>query len=350
MADFSDVKEERYEYNGSQPFLVSQTLQTRTGYRGRRQYNKLGELRAHAVGYLKSQKICRNRKSSTSGSPVSPVSFQQPEYFIGRQRISRTAVRNDATRKFYQELANTNALLPLMLKERQQTIDMVTEKVMKLVAIKRNFLREMRKSWKGNDHRIVQNRWLEYRYGWLPTIMDIDTLINKPLGNPHAKVSGFAMVRYDDHGYKIGEEELDQNGALLYKVQSIVIPKDPFMKTASQYGIANPGLVLWEMVPYSFVVDWVFDVGGYLEHLGALNGLELVDPITSELHEFFQQSYAPPRSGLTSSYGSYKGKIGGRSLGVPSYPNPFIPNNGMNLTRFLDAAALLKGQFDRFRR
>lgn len=348
MADVSDINERRYVYNGTLAFLISEDLQSRIGYRGKRTYTKLGNLAAHPVSYTKSKRLCRPIRNSTSGSPVGSVPSKPPGHLTSG--VTAAAVINDATIKFYAEAANTNALLPLMLKERQQTIDMVTEKVYKLLALKKNFLREIRKSWKGNDHRIVQDRWLEYRYGWLPTLGDINTLINKPLGIPGTLCKGSASKSYDTNGYKEGGWKYDQNGRISAHVQALLIVKDPFLKSASQYGIANPSLVIWEAVPYSFVVDWVFNVGGYLEHLGALNGFEVINPTHSWSHTFFQQTYFPAQPGLTSGYGSYKGRFGERKLGIPSYPNPLIPQNGMNLFRYFDAAALLKGQFDRFRR
>lgn len=349
MADKSDKTERQYIYNGTLKFLVGETHWQRNGYRGKRRYTKLGNLAANPVQWEKTQKTCRPIANSATGSPLSDVPFKLPGHLVPPGLSARSCI-DDATIKFYNEAANTNALLPLILKERQQTIDMVAEKVMKLAAMKRNFLREMRKSWRTNDHKVVQNRWLEYRYGWLPTIADINTLVNKPLGLPGVVCSGRATRRYDKSGYKEGGWEYDQNGTISALVQALLLPKDPFMKTGAQYGITNPSLVAWEMVPYSFVVDWVFNVGGYLEHLGALNGLEVINPTYSWRHTFYQQSFRSAQTGLTSGYGSYKGSFGARSLGVPSYPNPFTPNNGMNLSRYIDAAALLKGQFDRFRR
>lgn len=345
MADISDSNEKRYIYNGTLAFLVSETNQTRTGYRGKRTYTKLGNLAAHPVLWEKTRRTCRPIADSSSGSPVSSVPVKSPGFLGGNAQ----SLINEATISFYEKAANTNALLPLMLKERQQTIDMVTEKIYKLVALKKNFLREIRKSWKGNDHRIVQQRWLEYRYGWIPTLIDIDNLVNKELGLPGAVCEGQAFRSYNTTDYKEGGWTYNQNGFISARVQALLIPKDPFMKTGAQYGITSPGLVAWELVPYSFVVDWVFGIGGYLEHLGALNGLEMINPTYSWRHSFHQETYIPSRTGLTSGYGSYKGSFGERKLGVPRYPNPFMPNNGMNLFRFFDAAALLKGQFDRFR-
>lgn len=350
MAEPTDRDDRRYIYNGTIKFLIYHQRWTRTGYTGKRVYNKLGNLAAHPVTYVKTQFGGRPMAASATGFPVSSIVQKDHFYMSSRVGVGAQQCIDEATVRFYKQAANTNALLPLMLKERQKTIDMVTEKVIKLVRIKRNFLREMRKSWRTNDHKLVQNRWLEYRYGWIPTVMDINTLVNKPLGIPGTVCRGFSIKRYDSSGYREGDWHYSQTGTFTSQVSAFLTPKDPFMKTASQYGIANPALVVWEMVPYSFAVDWVFDIGGYLEHLGALNGLERINPTYSWKHTFHQEAYAKARPTLTSGYSYYRGTYGDRKVGTPPYPNPFIPNNGMNLTRFFDAAALLKGQFDRFRR
>lgn len=337
-------------YGGPYGYLISNTHRWRNGYKGPRTYTKLGNLAANPVQFEKTEIRNRLMRETSSNTPVSPSPSKPPDYLSSKSGVTVTDLLDEASKKFYQEAANTNALLPLMLVERQKTIDMVTEKVYKLVALKKRFLKEIKKSWRGNDHSIVQKRWLEYRYGWLPILGDIDNLINKPLGIPGSLVKVGAIKRYESSGHQEGGWDFSQNGTIRVSVQALLIAKDPFQKTASQYGIANSNLIAWELMPYSFVADWIFSIGGYLEHLGALNGLEMINPTHSWRHSFHQEAYIEPRHGLTSGYGSYKGYLGGRALGVPAYPNPFVPNNGMNIFRFLDAAALLKEQFDRIRK
>ena len=44
---------------------------------------------------------------------------------------------------------------------------------------------------------------------------------------------------------------------------------------ARQLGLADPATVVWELIPYSFVVDWFIPIGSYLENLNqipTLNG------------------------------------------------------------------------------
>jgi len=45
----------------------------------------------------------------------------------------------------------------------------------------------------------------------------------------------------------------------------------------SQTGFLNPINLVWEILPFSFVVDWFLPIGPYLEAASAFNGLEFVD-------------------------------------------------------------------------
>jgi len=50
----------------------------------------------------------------------------------------------------------------------------------------------------------------------------------------------------------------------------------PQVAFLAQTGFTNPINLLWEVIPYSFVVDWLLPIGPYLEQLHAWDGLEFV--------------------------------------------------------------------------
>jgi hypothetical protein len=50
--------------------------------------------------------------------------------------------------------------------------------------------------------------------------------------------------------------------------------RDASLKQLSQLGITNPALLVWELIPYSFVIDWLIPVGDFLSSLDALVGVE----------------------------------------------------------------------------
>ena len=267
----------------------------------------------------------------------------------------RRALQGEAAAKWYSELANTNALLPLMFKERQKTVDLVAKKVLYFARIRKNFVAGMLKHLKGDKkarHEIMESKWLEYRYGWLPTLADINTLLNQPLGLPSARVYArrFKTINYDNGRDGSSLERLVANGNFYESYGAYVYPKGVNMQVATQYGIANPALVLWEMVPFSFAVDWFLDIGGYLESLGALNGLEIDDywrTYGGSIHVV--KSFKANTSysgGYSNLYQTNATRIKERAV----YPNPLVPSNGLNLTRFFDAVALVDTMFGKSKR
>lgn len=48
------------------------------------------------------------------------------------------------------------------------------------------------------------------------------------------------------------------------------------LATASSLGLTNPAFVIWDMIPYSHVIDWGIGVGNYLNNLDALAGVKRV--------------------------------------------------------------------------
>lgn len=58
------------------------------------------------------------------------------------------------------------------------------------------------------------------------------------------------------------------------RIKCRYVIRDASLKTLAQVGITNPAATVWELIPYSFVFDWIIPVGGYLESLDALIGVE----------------------------------------------------------------------------
>lgn len=56
-----------------------------------------------------------------------------------------------------------------------------------------------------------------------------------------------------------------------------LLVSDPSVVTAGELGLTNPALVAWELVPYSFVVDWFLPIGDWLQAQTSLLGLSFSD-------------------------------------------------------------------------
>jgi hypothetical protein len=143
-----------------------------------------------------------------------------------------------------------------------------------------------RKSAQGSDLRqFAASTWLEYSYGWKPLLSDVyaqaENLARYMTNNGYvvreAKASAHAEKVY---------EELKTEPNLYYKTRKRVVVsnrvsytvryriQDGANKVANTFGLSNPALVAWELVPFSFVADWFLPIGDFLDNLTAYNGLE----------------------------------------------------------------------------
>lgn len=56
---------------------------------------------------------------------------------------------------------------------------------------------------------------------------------------------------------------------------------DTFSRDVNRVGLANPALIAWEVVPWSFIVDWGIPVANTLEAMTATHGLKFVGGFVS---------------------------------------------------------------------
>ena len=54
-----------------------------------------------------------------------------------------------------------------------------------------------------------------------------------------------------------------------------------FIRNDTKYGLVNPLSLGWELIPFSFVVDWCMPIGNFLEALTAHYGLTFDSGFTS---------------------------------------------------------------------
>lgn len=143
----------------------------------------------------------------------------------------------------------------------------------------------VRKNNRTRAQKDLVNSWLAYCYGLRPMMSDITNslqMLNKRLEDGYymtSSVTGhcsFSKVEnhrgsdpFNPNKVYTRRSTLTQSCKILarYKVNSNV-------KALAEVGITNPLLTAWELVPYSFVFDWIFPVGDYLSSLDALVGVE----------------------------------------------------------------------------
>jgi hypothetical protein len=129
------------------------------------------------------------------------------------------------------------------------------------------------------------NHWLQLQYGWKPLLSDVygaaaalskrpkdyfrvtakafrsDTDqwvdLNPPTGSP----SGLTN---DGWGYLT---VADRERGVFARIDAI--PDNDLVMSFTSLGLTNPLLIAWEVVPFSFVVDWAIPIGNWLDSLDA---------------------------------------------------------------------------------
>lgn len=127
--------------------------------------------------------------------------------------------------------------------------------------------------------------WLEYQYGWKPSLSDVYNTMNvlayqeQERGKFTARV--IATSRDQDEysrsftEYEGGYIDFEKHSRVSHKCKvrlDYVRTDTPAINDLKELGFTNPLLVAWELVPFSFVVDWFTPVGDYLSTLDATLG------------------------------------------------------------------------------
>lgn len=129
----------------------------------------------------------------------------------------------------------------------------------------------------------VSGRWLELQYGWLPLLSDIKEsgeLIAHNLDNAFDKGAIVRVRKQFRQTDPLGAYWVKGRHTVKYSINcsARLIP----LSKPQLLGLMDPLSVVWENVPYSFVVDWFYPVGDYLQALNQSHALSGTF-VTSEL-------------------------------------------------------------------
>jgi hypothetical protein len=128
--------------------------------------------------------------------------------------------------------------------------------------------------------------WLEYHFGWEPLVKDIGDAITvlgerkfptlvKGRGNSDRNVSN-DVNDFQKHILDRWTENY------FVHVQATVSVTDPLLSQLNQLGFVNPLSVAWDLVPFSFVVDWFSNIGQILEAATDFVGFGVKDAFVTD--------------------------------------------------------------------
>jgi hypothetical protein len=194
------------------------------------------------------------------------------------------------------------------------------------------------------------NLWLEYHFGWSPLVQDIYNAVQVLSSAPPSfgiRASGrwlepINSLQGTNPLYKrIGSYECKT------LVGAEVYVSNPNMALANQLGFINPATVAWELVPFSFIVDWFLPVGELLGSFTDLLGYSTHYPFTSTkrtVKTSLRMTGTGADSGRVTDYLNSCCSVN-RLLSLPAYKLRTTPFKGFSAARGATAIALLVQQF-----
>lgn len=130
----------------------------------------------------------------------------------------------------------------------------------------------------------MANTWLGYTYGLRPLVKDVydavgalQTRLERPdyvtvRSGKTAIVRGAAHATGSNNYYHSAV-----NGYITTRGEITFYVDKPVLRTLDQCGLVNPLSVAWELVPFSFVVDWFLPVGDFFQGIVPPQGVTFVE-------------------------------------------------------------------------
>lgn len=207
----------------------------------------------------------------------------------------------------------------------------------------------------------MANGVLELQYGWRPLLNDAfgsaELIAQKQFREVIGTVSTMdtLIAKYstkvkDDSNY-VNYDTVSSTLLIRYKVN--FTNGDDIVHSLSQVGITNPALIAWELLPWSFVIDWFLPIGSYISSLDATKGLKFLDGTKSsqliqKVERFYTRDFTAGINRYEDTGRCSKEKVTYTRTKLESFPSGQIPSfkNPLSFEHAINAIALLQ-QFRR---
>jgi hypothetical protein len=221
------------------------------------------------------------------------------------------------------------------------------------------------KAYAKDVEKAVASGWLNLKYGWYPIVNDIygscDALARRGLSPMYVTKTHTEKyvqpLRYsakqETNGDAISRQAHEGERTTIVKISCTYYRPSSGVKSLSEVGITNPALVAWELVPYSFVVDWALPIGAWLDTMDATLGLTFYSGYRTE---FVRRNlvYTHSQQGV-DAYGKLQDMfkqgsseyVSCERYPLTGFPSPALPRfrNPASISNLASAMALFSSIF-----
>lgn len=153
------------------------------------------------------------------------------------------------------------------LAELPETLRTILNMAKRLAHLKKGLLK------RGISFEDALDGWLEWRYGWRTLLYDIDDLARALAGKDYFDIS----TARTGQKYLFTRDDVYTSVRTVFTVEYTITTKvtgsvrGSFMGKMDPPAFALDGFITtWELIPFSFVADWIFSIGDQLAALASL--------------------------------------------------------------------------------
>lgn len=210
--------------------------------------------------------------------------------------------------KFYDKVGNQKVHYANIIAERAQTLDTFVSLVRRLTSVLRAKKSLIKSAGKYiSNPKAISDDYLAFQFGVLPLLSDIQGT-SELLADYNLNLEAPIIIAIRTNSKEHFKEYL--NGQLFegtMNISYVVKYKidNPLARSLQSFGLVNPAEIAWEVMPWSFVFDWIAPIGPYLHALSADTGLEFVTGTRSETIQY-DMTYSPTQKQPTSNSDAYE--------------------------------------------
>lgn len=268
-----------------------------------------------------TRQISSGKYAGTNGIFWSPDGVKAffPANLLGALDKYRDLARNAAYEKLKNQVYDS-AQIGASLGEIDQSFKMIATRGKQLLtaarALKRGDIVSALTAFdlrppKGSRFRNTKsfgNLWLEYHFGWEPLVKDIydATMITclpvKPFPWKGKSKQRFQWTEFPQAG---NTNKWNKYAGTVSSEMSVQVDvTNPNIAFAGQLGFLNPLSIAWELVPFSFVVDWFANVSQKLDGMSDYAGMRLIDPMHTDFYKYHVEKWDWQKVGNGGYYGN----------------------------------------------
>lgn len=259
-------------------------------------------------------------------------------------------------------LNSSNTQLGADIGESKKTLNMVADRTKTLAEFTRDFRRrnyaKILKDFSQFRSREASKLWLEFIYGWKPlasSIYELSQVLGEQLEKDQLIYSRGSSSFSDTNKYTIGSGDFNVEYSGGFRCQIIARVEVPSIVRLNALGVLNPASVAWELVPFSFVLDWFIPIGNVLAGLSSTAGLSFHSGYVTTVNRAISTLKPQDRS-WTSRFERFAIQQRGNTVResfdmrrnvMGSFPLPqlYANTNPFSTTRVINATAIVRQLF-----